>query len=90
MNLADHFLQSEYAFCTFSELGAWCSKQGFNNPAEKRELLKALQQIGGKIAAIQWHGKPEEKAVLYVSLLDNSLWNDRECWGKGVQIIDLK
>jgi hypothetical protein len=90
MNLADHFFQDQHAFISFAELGAWCAKNGVKSPKDKQELLKVLlDQMGGKKVQIQWKGKFPEPAIMHISLTDHRLWRDRECWGKGVTIIDL-
>lgn len=87
MNLAEHFFQDQYAFVTFAELENFCKRHAITDNLVKRRLLAALiKQMGGKEGSIQWNGKEKEKAILYVGLLDFSLWNDKLLFGKGVKI----
>jgi ribosome-associated toxin RatA of RatAB toxin-antitoxin module len=89
MNLADHFFQLKEAFVTYSELSAWCAKHRVTSQDEKKELIKALREIGAKDVFIKWQGKEMEKAFFHIGLLDTTLWNDRDYWGKGVTIINI-
>jgi phosphotransferase system HPr-like phosphotransfer protein len=89
MNLADHFFQLTEAFTTFSELSAWCARNGVKTPTEKKQLIAALKEIGGREISIKWQGKDAERAFIHIGLLDFTLWNDRDYWGKGVTVIDM-
>jgi hypothetical protein len=89
MNLADHFFQMSEGFVTFKELSNFCSKHGIQEKHDKLSLLNALKAIGAQEARVQWKGKEEEKALLYIALRDVDIWEDKQYYGKGVTIIDL-
>lgn len=88
INLALHFIQSQYGFVTLDEISAWFDKNNITSEHTKINLGKALEAMGAKRGFIKWTKAEPKKGFLYVFLADHNLWQDKEYWGSGCEIYE--